>query len=268
LDEIDKILGWPLFSIGDTQTTAGSLLVVIVVIIATLLLAHLVRKAVQGFFLRSDEQDGPASRVFAIVAQLIVLVIGFELALHLLGIHLTTLFAASGVFAIVASLAAKDIAVNLLAGATIRAEKSIQSGDLVIVDGHWLIIAHLGARMITANAPDGQEVLIPNSMVSQSMIMNLTRGNRMHRIQVKVGVAYESDLTLVRKTLEDMIEKLEWRSQAKQPAVFLEEFGRFSVNYSIDVWIDDANDSHARFSDLCEAVWSVLKDKGIAIAHS
>ncbi len=75
-----------------------------------------------------------------------------------------------------------------------------------------------------------------------------------------------SDLALTRKTLEEMIDKLEWRSGAKNPTVYLREFGDSSVNYDIDVWIDDANDSRGRKSDLHEAVWRALKDSGITIA--
>ena len=70
----------------------------------------------------------------------------------------------------------------------------------------------------------------------------------------------------MRKTLEQTIDKLEWRSKAMKPEVFLEKFGSSSVNYSVDVWIDDANDSRSRSSDLHEAVWWSLKEAGIVIA--
>lgn len=122
-------------------------------------------------------------------------------------------------------------------------------------------------RTITARTYDGEEILIPNSLVMQSMVENLTRRDRLHCIQIDVGVAYESDLELVRKTLEQAIDKLDWRSRAKSPVVYLREFGDSSVKYSVDVWIDDANDSRGRKSDLHEAVWWALKDKDIAIAY-
>ena len=57
------------------------------------------------------------------------------------------------------------------------------------------------------------------------------------------------------------------RSTEKPPSVFLEQFGDSSVNYAIDVWIDDANDSRGRNSDLHEATWWALKDNGITIAY-
>ena len=74
-------------------------------------------------------------------------------------------------------------------------------------------------RTITARTYDGAGILIPNTLVMQSMVENLTRRDRLHRIQIDVGVAYESDLELVRKTLEQAIDKLDWRSRAKSPVV-------------------------------------------------
>jgi small-conductance mechanosensitive channel len=72
---------------------------------------------------------------------------------------------------------------------------------------------------------------VPNSLVVQSRIANLTRGDRLYRIKVEVGVAYESDLTEVRATLEETAGKLDWRSKSRDPGVYLREFGESRVIY-------------------------------------
>lgn len=262
------MLDLPLFSVGDTQTTLGSLLAVITVVFITLVLGRLARKALQAVFQRVDEKDADASQIYSIVAQLIIWVIGFELALHLLGIRLTTLFAAGGFFALGAGFAAKNVIENLLSGGILRLEKTLRPGDLIVVKDKWLVIERIGMRIITAKTYEGEEVMIPNSLVAQSMVENLTRDDRLHRIQVQVGVSYKSDLALVRKTLEQVVDKLDWRSKTNSPRVYLQEFGDSSVNYSVDVWVNDANDSRGRISDLNEAIWWALKDKDIALAYS
>jgi small-conductance mechanosensitive channel len=82
-----------------------------------------------------------------------------------------------------------------------------------------------------------------------------------------VSVAYESDPIRVREVLERAIERLDWRSMSKKPMVFLKEFGGSAVNYDVDVWLDDANDSRRRASDLHEIVWRTLNENNIAIAY-
>jgi potassium efflux system protein len=266
VDTVDKLLAWPLFSIGDTQTTVGIALSAIGVVFATLLLGQLVQRAIQGFFENLHVKDHDAAKGYGIIVQVVIWIVGFELALHLLGIRLTTLFAASGFFALGAGFAVKNIVENFLSGAILRVEKTIQPGDVIVVNDKWLFIKRIGMRTTAALTYDGEEVLIPNSLVAQSVVTNLTREDRLHRIHVVVGVAFSSDLDLVRKTLEETVDQLEWRSQAKPPKVYLEKFGDSRVEYVVNVWIDDAGDSLARRSDLHEVIWRALRKQGISIA--
>jgi len=266
LNSIKDILGRPLFSIGGTQTTVGSLLLVIFVVAVTFVLARLTGKVVQSF---SDRRQGPGSvtsEVYRYVAQVIVWIIGLEIVLKILGIELTALFAAGGFLAIGAGFAAKNIVENLLSGSILRAEMIVRPGDLIIANDNWLIIDRIGARTVLASTFDGVEVVVPNSVLAQSTVQNLTRNDRLYRISLRVGVAYESDLALVRKTLEETIDKLEWRSKANNPFVWLSEFGGSSVIFKVYVWIDDAKYTGERRSDLHEAVWWALKGADITIA--
>ena len=266
MDIVDKLLGWPLFSIGDSQTTAGVALAAVGVVFVTLLLGQLVQRAVQGFFEKLHAKDHDAARAYGVIVQVVIWVIGFELALHLLGIRLTTLFAASGFFALGAGFAVKNIVENFMSGGILRVEKTIRPGDVIMVNDKWLFIKRIGMRTTSALTYDGEEVLIPNSTVAQSVVTNLTREDRLHRIHIRVGVAFSSDLDIVRKTLEETVDRLEWRSQKKPPKVFLDKFGDSSIEYIVNVWLDDASDSLVRRSDLHEAIWRTLKTRGISIA--
>lgn len=267
MDTLNNILSWPLFSVGDTITTLGSLAAALAVIAVTIVLANTVRKTVQDLVERLHHEDAATSRLYGVIAQLIILAVGFELALHLMGIRLTTLFAATGFFAVGAGFAAKNILQNVFSGSILRIERIIRPGDMIEFDGMSLEVQRVGLRILTARTYDGEEVLIPNSLVEQSVVQNLTRSDRMRRIQIQVGVAYESDLDVVRKTLEDAIDKLDWRSTAKSAAVYLREFGNSSVNYDVDVWIDDVDESRRRKSELHELIWNALKEKNVTIAY-
>lgn len=267
MDDLNKLLSLPLFNIGGTLTTLGSLLSAIVVIIATVLIARLADKAVYRSLEKINKNEAKTSRAYSIIIKLFIWLIGFEVALHLLGIHLTSLFAASGFLALGAGFAVKTIVENFISGIILRLEKTISPGDLIIVNDEWMYIHHIGMRITTALTYDGEQVLIPNSQIAQSMVTNLTRNDRLHRIQVQLGVSYDSDLKLVSETLKQTVDKLEWRSKKRPPSLYLDEFGDSSVNYSVDIWIDDANDSRGRKSELHEAIWWALKDKGITLAY-
>jgi potassium efflux system protein len=266
MESITNLLNVPLVTIGGTQTTIGTWLAAIITVIVTLLAAKLIRSSVQRVFHRLDQADG-IGNTCGIVAQVIVWLIGFELTLHLLGIQLTTLFAASGFLALGAGFAVKNIVENFLSGGILKAEKTIRPGDFIVVDNKWLHIEKIGLRTVKAKTYDGEDILIPNSIIAQSMVQSLTRDNREHRIEIRVGVAYTSDLKLVRTTLEKALQSLEWRSRDHPSKVYLSEFGDSCVNYTVHLWIENVNDSRGRKSDLHEAVWWALKDAGITIAY-
>jgi len=134
MDALKNFLAMPMFTIGDTQSTLGTLLATAIVVIATLFIGRLAKKAVQRLLNRFSENESGTVRVSGIVVQLIIWIIGFEIALHLLGIQLTSLFAAGGFLAIGAGFAVKNIAENFISGGILRTEKTIRPGDLIIVN--------------------------------------------------------------------------------------------------------------------------------------
>lgn len=113
---------------------------------------------------------------------------------------------------------------------------------------------------------DGSGMLIPNAVVAGSTVENLTHYDRIGRVKCTVGVAFDSDLKLVRQVLEKMLDELPWRCHSKNASIYLSVFGASSVEFTIHVWIDDVGEERRRNSDLHEAVWWALEDAGITIA--
>lgn len=135
MDALKDMMSWTLFSVGDTVTTLGSMVAALIVIAITIVLASFVRKTVQNLVGRLHHEDAATSRIYGVFAQLIIWVIGFELALHLMGIRLTTLFAATGFFAVGAGFATKNILENVFSGSILRIERIIRPGDMIEFDG-------------------------------------------------------------------------------------------------------------------------------------
>jgi small-conductance mechanosensitive channel len=111
------------------------------------------------------------------------------------------------------------------------------------------------------------DCIIPNADLVQNAISNYTHGDSLFRLETRVGVAYESDLGRVRKTLEAVCEGLDWRSAQKSPLIQLLDFGDSSVIYRVLLWIEDPWVSGRLRSELNEAIWWALKDAGIVIAY-
>jgi small-conductance mechanosensitive channel len=70
---------------------------------------------------------------------------------------------------------------------------------------------------------------------------------------------------LARRTLEETVANLEWRSDQEDSRVYLAEFAGKTVDFEINVWVDDVATAGQRRSDLNEAIWGNLKKAGIEV---
>ena len=107
----------------------------------------------------------------------VIVFIGLDLICYLLGIRLTSLFAAGGLLALGAGLAARDIVANFLSGFILRLDRTIKPGDVVEVHERWMRIAKLGVLQTSGVTAKGEVIMIPNATVAQSTITSLTRGD-------------------------------------------------------------------------------------------
>jgi small-conductance mechanosensitive channel len=269
-DRVAETGGWlqtPLFEIGATEITVARLAVVVGVVLATVWVARLARRVTNRHFERRGIEENLEASAAGGVVVLLVYLVGFEIVLLTLGIHLTSLIAAGGAFALAAGFAAKSVIENFISGVILHVGQNIRSGDVIVVKDRLVRVVRVGVRVTNGVTLDGAEILIPNSIVAQSIVNNLTHHDRTSRISCTVGVDYSSDIRLVRSTLESTVADLPWRYPDKESVVFLDEFGDTSLRYSVHVWIDEAEQGLLRSSQLHEAVWFALEGAGIKVAH-
>jgi len=264
--EAKEVLATPLYTIGETQGTVGTALWVVVLILATWWIARLLSKAILQAFERGGTKDLDAVRPYARLVKVLVLVVGLGMAFNTLGFKLTAVFAAGGLFAVAIGFAMKNIAENFVSGLILRLERSIKRGDILKVEDQVVTVKDIGIRYTLALNRDNEDLLIPNSILVQSMVTNRTLRDQLFRLRAPVGVVYSSDMKLVRDTLEAAATRLPWRSRAKDPVVIMRQFGASSVDFEVSVWVEDPWGIGQYISDLNEAIWWGLKDAGIVIA--
>ena len=256
----------PLFRIGNTTVTVATLLTALVIVIATLIVARVVKRWLEGVALRRSVRNAGSVHVTARLVHYAILFMGFGVALHTLGIDLTALFAAGAIFGVIIGFAMQNIASNFVSGLILLFERSIKPGDIVDVEGRIVRVVELGIRATIARTTNDEDLIIPNSVLVQSTVRNYTFRDSNFRIDAPVGVTYGSDMDAVRSTLEKTATEIPWRSRNPEPRVLMTEFGNSSVNFLVSVWTEHPWQQRQLRSDLNEAIWSALKEAGITIA--
>lgn len=257
-----------LFEIAGTRVTVAALLTALLVLLATFWIARWLRRLTERAMERLGTKPGTRGAVAGLVYYLSLLV-GIGVSLETAGIDLTGLFAAGAVFAVGLGFAMQSIAQNFVAGVILLTERAIKPGDVLEVDGHVVRVRELGIRTTVATTRNGEDLVIPNALLIQTIVKNYTFENSHYRVRVGVGVSYDSDMKRVRATLERVAEEMteQWAVAGRSPQVFMTGFGDNAVQWEVAIWMGDPWHMPAARSALHEAIWDAFAEAGIVIAY-
>ncbi len=237
------------------------------ILLAAFWVSRMLKRFIDRRLSQDSHNDEATIRTYKNIARLIVMVPGILIAVHVLGINLSSFFTTSGLFAVALAFAMKNISENYVAGMMLRLERTIKPGDVLESEGAIVKVKSIGFRATIARTKDEKDLVIPNSQLVQNRVANYTYRDSVCRVETTVGVAYSSDLKKVREVLESVCGQFDWTSSQHKPAVILSDFGASAVNFKIRVWIENPWDAGKRRALLNEAIWWGLKEAGIVIAY-
>ena len=185
-------------------------------------------------------------------------------------IDMTAWLASAGIIGIAVGFAAKDTLANLFSGVFIMADAPYKIGDYVVLDGGERgEITKIGIRSTRLLTRDDIEVTVPNSVMGNTKIINESGGpHEKHRIRVQVGIAYGSDIDLVREILMQVGESDEFTCGDPEPRVRFRRFGPSSLDFELLCWIDQPALRGRILDRLNSAVYKAFIKEGIEIPYS
>jgi small conductance mechanosensitive channel len=187
--------------------------VAILILVAFYLLARLIRMLV-GKELRRVKADPQVGLLVNRIVFLAAIVIGVIAAFSELFGSPTLVFGGFGFLALAISLAFQDILKNFIAGMFLLVERPFRLGDEITVDNHTGLVENIQMRTTTLRTTEGEQVLVPNSLVYTGTIINRTRyPTRLFTLTAKVP-----DSVVVDGLVERVREQLKSRPDiAKDP---------------------------------------------------
>ena len=112
-------------------------------------------------------------------------------------------------------------------------DQSLHVGDIIEVDGKVGVVKEIRLRTTRMVTRNDRVMVIPNNKFMTDILFNWTQNTTTNREQVKVGVAYGSDVNLVRSILEDCAKNTEGVVEENKILVLFEDFADSSLNFSL-----------------------------------
>ena len=185
----------------------------------------------------SRERTKKIAPLTKFAAEIVIWAAGIFTTLSTLQVDISPLLASAGVIGIAAALAAQDLLGNIFGGIVLYTDGPFSEGDWVYLSNTYGRVVHVGLRSTRIMTEDSQMMIIPNSTISNNIIMNYSKPTEVLLIRENVGVAYGSDVTLVKQSLRDAVTSAAEKSKDVSPAIETEvdfmEFGDSALIFEV-----------------------------------
>ncbi|GAG07218.1 unnamed protein product, partial [marine sediment metagenome] len=123
----------------------------------------------------------------------------------------------------------------------------------------------VGIRSTRVRTYSNEVIIVPNSIMANSKIINYAQPTLYGRGQVKFGVVYGANPDKVQKTILDIVKKHPKISTKKEPVVEFLSMGDFSLNFTAKFWCEDYTAVWRTERELTTAIYNGLNKAKIGI---
>lgn len=165
------------------------------------------------------------------------------------------------------SLALKGGLSNFAGGILILFLKPFKAGDYILVPEENVegTVRKIEMYYTTITTVDNQVVKIPNSLLTDNTITNVTSMDK-RKLEIKVGVSYDTDLKKAKEILRQLLEE-DPRAEEQDRQVFVDSLGDSSIVIGFRAWVR-TEDYWAAKWDMNEKIKERFDREGIEIPYN
>ena len=195
----------------------------------------------------------------------LVLAVGLLLALAVLGVNVTPLFAMIGGVSFILAFALQDTLGNLASGLMIMFNSPFDEGDYVLIGGQSGTVKSVSVMATTITTPDNQVIVIPNKNVWGNVITNVTASDT-RRVDLVFGISYDDSIPEAMRVIQETVKAHPLVLADPEPVVRVHELAASSVNFICRPWTK-TSDYWAVYWDLTHSMKENLEAASIRIPY-
>ncbi len=224
-------------SLGDFQLSLIGFVYAVIVLLVIYTLSVVIKEALRERVLKDRDLEPGLKDSIVRITGYVLWMTGILIALRVVGISATALTVVFGALGIGLGFGLQNIFNNFLSGIILLFERPIQVGDVIEINGIWGTVKEINVRSTRVTTFDNADMIIPNSdFISQSLTNWSFRDARVRR-SVEVGVAYGSDIDLVRQILVDVVYQHPRVLRRPHPEVLFTDFGESALIFKVRFWV-------------------------------
>lgn len=205
-------------------------------------------------------------RFFLSLIKIFLYILLMIIALSSLGVDLTSLVAMLSVIGVAIGLAIQSSLSNMASGIIILFTKPFHIGDFVEINSVTGTVNNINIIQTKLLTTDNKSVLIPNSEVYSSKIINYSTEPK-RRLDVFFSISYNDDFIFAQKLIKEVIAKNEFALEYPEPIIRVCEHSQNAIKIIVRVWVENENYLLLNY-DLLESVKVTFDKNNITFPFS
>lgn len=261
----EDILDFLTFKLIDTKTidfTVYQLVLLLLVLFFTGFILKFIRKIITRKLPVEDQNKFISLFQFA---KYIIYILVIVFTLDASGVNVNVFLTASAALFVGVGFALQTFFQDVISGILMILDQSLHVGDIIEVEGKVGEVREIKLRTTRMVTRNDRVMVIPNHIFMTNLLFNWTQNTTTNREQVSVGVAYGSDVRLVKQVLKDCVKDVEGVVENQPITVLFEDFADSSLNFSVYFYVYNGMKSPKIQSDIRFKIDDAFKQNNISI---
>lgn len=263
-ERIKSFLNFVIYQNDDEniKITLGVILLIILVFIITSYILKIASKVITRKLPAEDKIKFVS--VFSFTKWFIYIII-LLITFDNIGVNVTAIFAASAALLVGVGLALQTLIQDIISGIFILIDQTVHVGDVIEIEDKVGRVIAINLRTTKAVTIDNKVLIIPNHKYLSSSLYNWTQNGVTTRESVTVGVAYGSDLELVKEILTNIANSHPKVLKTPEPLILFTNFGDSSLDFKLVFTLDDSFEAVVTKSEMRFEIDKLFKENNISI---
>nr|AIF01204.1 mechanosensitive ion channel (MscS) [uncultured marine group II/III euryarchaeote KM3_143_C03] len=244
----------------------------LLVIVIGIPLIKIAKRYLRRLFDKTQFDEGLENFMFRIAGVAMWAIVILTAASEL-GINVTGIVAALGIFGLAVAFAAQDTMENVIAGIFIIIDRPFREGERILLPkklggiySSWGDVVEIGLRTTHVRSTDGVLLTIPNKLLTKDAVANFSHSEL--RVRVRLGLtATWSNVTKAEEIVKDIANNHpEIIDKPKPPGVVLRDFGEQEVIMEIRYYVDNARKMRSSKSSFVTEILRRFEDEKVTLA--
>lgn len=256
------------FTFGRITVSVSSVLIGLLVFTVTMVLARYLSTFIEGRLqLRSHIDPGLRYTICRLVRYFVITVGTLVSIKQAFAVDLTSIAVIFTALSVGIGFGLQYLASDIASGFILLFERPIRVGDRITIgeDEGDVVSINLRTTIVTTN--DRIAIIVPNSKLVAQRVINWSYGDPRARIAIQIGVADDSDIDLVTRTLIDAATGVEHVLPDPPPRVQFMKFGDYSLDFRLLVWTRTPQRHVQIRSDINYRIFQLFKERDIKIPY-